>query len=106
VTGTAFISGGGKKTDQNVFFFTLGVCIICHRIFLYRAGLFLKNHGYAIALHFVYYNFVKQHKTSRTTPAMAAGMMKGFMSIEDIVNLVPENKQGKRGSYKKTQTAE
>jgi len=37
---------------------------------------------------------------------MAAGLMKGFMSIEDIVNLIPEKKQGKRGSYKKRQTAE
>lgn len=66
----------------------------------------IENHGYAIALHFVYYNFAKQHKTLRTTPAMAAGLRKGFMSIEDIVNLVPEKKQGKRGSYKKTQTTE
>lgn len=63
----------------------------------------IENHGYAIALHFVYYNFVKQHKTLRTTPAMAAGLMKGFMSIEDIVRLVPEKQSGKRGPYKKKQ---
>jgi hypothetical protein len=50
--------------------------------------------------------FVKQHKTLRTTPAMEAGLMKGFMSIEDIVKLVPEPVQGKRGSYKKKVTAE
>jgi len=66
----------------------------------------IDNHCHAIALHFVYYNFVKQHKTLRTTPAMAAGLMKGFMSIEDIVRLVPEPVQGKRGSYKKKSTAE
>jgi IS1 family transposase len=47
----------------------------------------LENHCYAIALHFVYYNFVKQHKTLRVTPAMAAGLTKRFMSIEDIVRL-------------------
>jgi IS1 family transposase len=47
----------------------------------------IENHCYAIALHFVYYNFVKQHKTLRVTPAMAAGLTKRFMSIEDIVNL-------------------
>lgn len=47
----------------------------------------IENHAYAIALHFVYYNFVKQHKTLRVTPAMAAGLTKRFMSIEDIVNL-------------------
>src|SRR5450432_1562978 len=66
----------------------------------------IENHGYAIALHFVYYNFVKQHKTLRTTPAMAAGLRKGFMTIEDIVKLVPEKKQEKRGSYKKKVPAE
>jgi len=32
--------------------------------------------------------------------------MKGFMSIEDIVKLVPEPVQGKRGLYKKKVTAE
>ena len=48
----------------------------------------LENHCHAIALHFVYYNFVKQHKTLRVTPAMAAGLTKTFMSLEDIVNLV------------------
>ncbi len=47
----------------------------------------IENHGYAIALHFVYYNFVKQHKTLRTTPAMAAGLSKRFLTLEDIVNL-------------------
>lgn len=47
----------------------------------------LENHSYAVALHFVYYNFVKQHKTLRITPAMAAGLTKRFMSIEDIVKL-------------------
>jgi IS1 family transposase len=47
----------------------------------------IENHCYAIALHFVYYNFVKQHKTLRITPAMAAGLAKRFMSIEDIVRL-------------------
>src|SRR5450755_878705 len=47
----------------------------------------INNHAHAIALHFVYYNFVKQHKTLRVTPAMAAGLTKRFMSIEDIVRL-------------------
>jgi len=50
----------------------------------------IENHCHAIALHFVYYNFVKQHKTLRVTPAMAAGLKKKFMNIEDIVNLVAE----------------
>lgn len=66
----------------------------------------IENHCHAIALHFVYYNFVKQHKTLRVTPAMAAGLTKKFMSIEDIVSLVPEPEAKKRGSHKKKGTAE
>src|SRR5579863_1672900 len=60
----------------------------------------LENHCHAIALHFVYYNFVRQHKTLRVTPAMAAGLTKRFMTIEDIVNLVPEPVAKIRGKYK------
>jgi IS1 family transposase len=47
----------------------------------------MENHCYAVALHFVYYNFAKIHKTLRVTPAMAAGIAKDIMSIEDIVRL-------------------
>jgi len=47
----------------------------------------MENHCYAIALHFVYYNFGKIHKTLRVTPAMEAGLMKDVMSIEEIVKL-------------------
>lgn len=61
----------------------------------------LENHSYAIALHFVYYNFAKVHKSLRVTPAMQAGLSKRVMSIEDIVNLVPEPQNKKRGAYKK-----
>lgn len=48
----------------------------------------VENHCLAVALHFVYYNFVKQHKTLRVTPAMAAGISKRFLTVEDIVKLV------------------
>ena len=48
----------------------------------------IENHCHAIALHFVYYNFVKIHKTLRVTPAMEAGITKDLMEIEDIVKLV------------------
>lgn len=36
----------------------------------------IENHCYAIALQFVYYNFVKIHKTLRVPPAMEAGLIK------------------------------
>ena len=47
----------------------------------------IENHCHAIALHFVYYNFVKIHKTLRVPPAMQTGLIKRLMTIEDIVNL-------------------
>ncbi len=47
----------------------------------------IENHCYAIALHFVYYNFAKIHTTLRVTPAMEAGLTKDIMSIEEIVML-------------------
>ena len=47
----------------------------------------IENHCYAIALHFVYYNFAKIHKTLRVTPAMEAGLTKDVMTIEEIVRL-------------------
>lgn len=52
----------------------------------------IDNHMCAIALHFVYYNFAKVHKTLRVTPAMEAGLTKKPMTIEDIVELT--NKRG------------
>ncbi|MGL6269734.1 MAG: IS1 family transposase, partial [Chitinophagaceae bacterium] len=61
----------------------------------------IENHCYAIALHFVYYNFAKIHKSLSVTPAMQAGLMKKPMTIEDIVTLVPVEAPKKRGSYKK-----
>jgi IS1 family transposase len=48
----------------------------------------VENHCYALALHFVYYNFVKIHKTLRVTPAMEAGLTKDLMNLEDIINLI------------------
>lgn len=61
----------------------------------------IENHGYAIALHFVYYNFCKIHKSLSVTPAMQAGLTKRVMSIEDIANLAPIVAPLKRGNYKK-----
>ncbi len=64
----------------------------------------IENHCYVIALHFVYYNFVKIHKILRVPPAMEAGLIKRLMSIEDIANLVTIEAPKKRGSYKKANT--
>jgi len=47
----------------------------------------LENFRAAVALYFVYYNFVKIHKTLRTTPAMAAGVADSQWSVADIVKM-------------------
>lgn len=59
----------------------------------------VENHCYAIALHFVYYNFSQIHHSLKATPAMKADVIKKPMTIEDIVKLVPEPPIGKRGQY-------
>ncbi len=42
------------------------------------------NHRAAVALHFMYYNFGRIHKTLRITPAMAAGLSDHVWSLEEI----------------------
>lgn len=65
----------------------------------------VENHGYAVALHFMYYNFVRIHNTLKVSPAMAAGVTDRLWEIGDIVKLIEtkesETKNKKRGSYKK-----
>ena len=48
----------------------------------------IDNHRYAIAMHYMYYNFVRIHQTLRTTPAMAAGVTDRLWDIEDMVALL------------------
>ncbi len=47
----------------------------------------VENHGHAIALHFMYYNFGRIHKTLRVTPAMEAGISDHVWSLEEIAGL-------------------
>lgn len=63
----------------------------------------VENHAHAVALHMMYYNFVRIHKTLRVTPAMAAGVTDRLWEIADIAQLVEdgEAKPAKRGAYKK-----
>lgn len=42
----------------------------------------LENLGYAVALHFTYYNFGRIHKSLRVTPAMAAGVSDHVWELE------------------------
>ena len=45
----------------------------------------VENHRAAVALHLAHYNFVRQHRTLRMAPAMAAGVSKRLWSLEELV---------------------
>jgi hypothetical protein len=48
----------------------------------------IENHACSVALHAMYYNFVRIHQTLKITPAMAAGVTSRLWEIGDIVDLV------------------
>jgi hypothetical protein len=47
----------------------------------------VENLRHALALHFMYYNFARVHKTLGMTPAMAAGIADHPWSVGEIVAL-------------------
>lgn len=47
----------------------------------------IENHAHAVALHFMYYNFGRIHKTLRVTPAMEAGISDHVWTLEEIAGL-------------------
>jgi IS1 family transposase len=47
----------------------------------------IQNLQWAVALHFMNYNFCRIHQTLRCTPAMKAGVTKHVWEISDIVKL-------------------
>lgn len=47
----------------------------------------IENLAHAVALHFMYYNFARIHKTLRVTPAMEAGISDHVWEIEEIAKL-------------------
>jgi IS1 family transposase len=47
----------------------------------------IENHIAMVAIHAVYYNFARIHKTLRIAPAMAAGLSDHVWSLEEIVAL-------------------
>lgn len=48
----------------------------------------VENLECAVALHFMYYNFARVHKTLRVTPAMEAGIADHVWTLEDIIGLL------------------
>jgi IS1 family transposase len=47
-----------------------------------------ENHCHALALYFMFYNWVRIHKTLRVTPAMAAGLTDKLLSMEDVAAMI------------------
>jgi len=50
----------------------------------------VENHGHAIALYFMHYNFCRIHKSLRVSPAMAAGVSQTLWTLEDVVDMMGE----------------
>ncbi len=59
----------------------------------------VENHAHSVALFAMYYNFVRIHKTLRTTPAMAAKVTDRLWEIGDVVDVLEawEASQQKEG---------
>jgi IS1 family transposase len=62
----------------------------------------IENHYHAVALHVMYYNYIRQHHSLRVSPAMAAGLETRLWDFDDIVALIEarESAPKKRGPYK------
>ncbi len=69
----------------------------------------VENHAYAVALHMMYYNFVRVHSKLRMSPAMSAGVSDRLWDVTDIVALIESEEAktipAKRGPYKKKSIA-
>jgi IS1 family transposase len=50
----------------------------------------VENHAAAIALHTMYYNFVRIHQTLKVTPAMAAGVTDKLWEMDDLVAMLEQ----------------
>lgn len=65
----------------------------------------IDNHCHALALHFVFYNFVKIYKSLRMTPATQAGVEDRAWEMDEILAflaLIDARKPAKKwGPYKK-----
>ncbi len=62
----------------------------------------LDNHLHALALYFFHYNFCRQHKTLRVSPAQQAGVTDELLTMEHLCAIMDAaNPPKKRGPYRK-----
>jgi hypothetical protein len=47
-----------------------------------------ENHAHAMALHFLYYNFMRIHRTLKVTPAVAARVTDRLWEVADIISVL------------------
>lgn len=53
----------------------------------------LENHGHAVALYFLHYNYCRIHKSLRVTPAMEAGLSDHVWSLEELIETLLASKE-------------
>lgn len=58
----------------------------------------LENHFHMLAIYFMFYNFVRLHKTLKMTPAMAAGIESRLWDMKDLAQIVEDWQLAKRSA--------
>ena len=58
----------------------------------------VENHAHVVAIHFMFYNFVRIHKTLRVTPAMAIGVTNRLWDMMDMVRVVEDWEDARKGA--------
>jgi hypothetical protein len=50
----------------------------------------VENHAYAVAIHYMHYNFCRVHQTLRCTPAMEAELTNHVWTIEEMLGAIAQ----------------
>ena len=58
----------------------------------------IENHFYAVAIHFMHYNFCRVHKTLRVTPAMEAKISDHIWTIEEMLGMLDAKRQSEKAA--------
>jgi hypothetical protein len=66
----------------------------------------LENHLHALALYFVWYNFIRTHMTLGTTPAVAANIARTAMTMADLVKMMDAVEFDRQAGKKSSNQAE